>query len=310
MARSNKDFLGLTGFVWFQGVIEDRQDPLQIGRCRVRCIGWHTFDRSLIPTNELPWAHPLSPIGANDTITPPKEGDWCWGFFRDGEEGQQPVYVGIIPYVDTPNSQIQVLIGEESAENGADRELTLIPNDPGADPQNGANGSDGTSGGSNPSGAGGTTGNPSGGGQPAGSGALFNADGTQSAMCSADCEDNMQNDTLKKHEQMEAFCGFSITINDAIAKTGTSRERSTPGSQHFRGRALDLSTRGKSDDQKLKMVEAGKSVGFTGFGFGNTILHVDTGPARHWNYGNSRYGGVRCSRLGNYVINGGPLPTP
>lgn len=305
MAKSKSDFLGLTGFVWYQGIIEDRQDPLQIGRCRVRCIGWHTFDRSIIPTNELPWAHPLSPIGSDDVVTPPKEGDWVWGFFRDGQEGQLPVYVGVIPYVNTPQSQIQVLLGDVD-----DRELTLIPSDSSADPRNGANGSDGTSGGGNPSGGGSTTGNPSGGGNgPASPDALFEADGTQSAMCSADCQQNMENSTLPKHEQMEAYCGFSIRINDAIAKTGTSRERSTPGSQHFRGNALDLSIRGLSNDQALKMVEAGKSVGFTGFGFGNTILHVDTGPARHWNYGNSRYAGVRCSRLGNYVINGGALPT-
>lgn len=308
MAKSKTDFLGLGGFVWYQGVVEDRQDPLQIGRCRVRCIGWHTFDRSLIPTNELPWAHPLSPIGSDDIVTPPKEGDWVFGFFRDGEEGQLPVYMGVIPFVSTPQSQIQVLIGEESAENGADRELTLIPNDPAADPRNGADVSDGTQGSSNPTGGGRTTGNPSGGGQPASSGALFTPDGTQSAMCSEDCGDNME-DTLRKHQAMEAECGFGITINDAIAKTGTSRERSTPGSQHFRGNALDLSTRGLSDDQALKMVEAGRNAGFTGFGFGRTILHVDTGPARHWNYGNSRYGGVRVSRLGNYVINGGTLPS-
>ena len=305
MAKSKTDFLGLTGFTWFQGVVEDRQDPLQIGRARVRCIGWHTFDRSLIPTNELPWAHPLSPLGANDTVTPPKEGDWVFGFFRDGADGQQPVYMGVIPYVNTPQSQIQVLLGDVD-----DRELTLIPNDAQADTRNGANGSDGTSGGSNPSGTGGTSGNPSGGGQaPAPSGALFEADGSQSAMCSSDCQENLENSTMPKFREMEAFCGFSITINDAIAKNGTSRERSTPGSQHFRGNALDLSTRGKSAEQALKMVEAGKNVGFTGFGFGNTILHVDSGPARYWNYGNSRYGGIRCTRLGNYVINGGQFPT-
>jgi hypothetical protein len=37
----NKDFLGLNNFVWWFGVVEDRIDPLELGRCRVRCFGWH-----------------------------------------------------------------------------------------------------------------------------------------------------------------------------------------------------------------------------------------------------------------------------
>jgi len=305
---SKLDFSGKDGFIWFQGIVEDRQDPLQIGRVRVRCIGWHTFDRSLIPTEELPWAHPIAPIGSSGAIDPPKEGDWVFGFFRDGLEGQMPAYMGTIPFVETPNSQIQVLIGDVD-----DRELTLIPNDPAADSNNVAGGSSsggGSGGGASSAGSGGGTGgNPSGGGNgPAAADALFQANGTQSAMCSSDCEDNMTNITLPKHQQLEAFCGFSIRINDAIAKTGTSRERKTPGSQHFRGRALDLSIRGLSNDQALKMVEGGREVGFTGFGFGATILHLDTGPARYWNYGNSRYAGVRCTTLGNWAMNGGAIP--
>ena len=304
MAKSKAEFSGLNGFVWFQGVVEDRQDPLQIGRVRVRCIGWHTFDRSLIPTEELPWAHPIAPIGSSDSIDPPKEGDWVFGFFRDGMEAQMPCYMGMIPFVETPQSQIQVMIGDVD-----DRELTLIPNDPGADPQNVSQTNGGSGGGGGQSSGGGTGGNPSGGGNgPAAADALFTADGTQSAMCSSDCEENMQNDTLRRHAELEAFCGFSIRINDAIAKTGTSRERSTPGSQHFRGKALDLSTRGLSSEQALKMVEGGRHVGFTGFGFGNTILHLDTGPARYWNYGNSRYAGQRYRTVGNWAVNGGAIP--
>ena len=29
-------------FVWWQGVVEDRDDPLKLGRCRVRIVGYHT----------------------------------------------------------------------------------------------------------------------------------------------------------------------------------------------------------------------------------------------------------------------------
>ena len=32
-------------FVWWQGVVEDRNDPLKLGRCRVRILGYHTDNK-------------------------------------------------------------------------------------------------------------------------------------------------------------------------------------------------------------------------------------------------------------------------
>ena len=59
---STTDFMGRDGFIWFAGVVEDRQDPLKLGRVRVRCLGYHTEDKEALPTADLPWAHPLLPI--------------------------------------------------------------------------------------------------------------------------------------------------------------------------------------------------------------------------------------------------------
>lgn len=39
----------------FYGIVEDRQDPLKIGRVRVRCHGIHTANKQLIATPDLPW---------------------------------------------------------------------------------------------------------------------------------------------------------------------------------------------------------------------------------------------------------------
>lgn len=132
------------------------------------------------------------------------------------------------------------------------------------------------------------------------SNALITLNGQQSDMTVADAGQNMQ-DTLARARRMAGFFGSPITINDAIARRGTSREEETRGSQHFQGRALDISTNGMSNEQKLALFNAGMRAGFTGFGFGNSILHVDTGPRRHWAYGNSTYAGVRVSSLGNLV---------
>ena len=37
-------FMGQDGFVWFIGVVEDRNDPSKLGRVKVRCLGFHTED--------------------------------------------------------------------------------------------------------------------------------------------------------------------------------------------------------------------------------------------------------------------------
>ena len=90
-------------FVWWQGVVEDRIDPLKLGRCRVRILGYHTDNKvegEGIPTEHLPWATPSQPItsaamnGIGTTPLGPVEGTWVFGFFRDGEEAQEPVMIG------------------------------------------------------------------------------------------------------------------------------------------------------------------------------------------------------------------------
>lgn len=96
MAGAQKNFIGKEGFIWWVGVVEDRNDPEQLGRVRVRCFGWHTQDKELIPTNLLPWAHTLLPANHPAAYTP-KEGDMVMGFFMDGISGQNPVVMGVVP---------------------------------------------------------------------------------------------------------------------------------------------------------------------------------------------------------------------
>lgn len=100
MPGARKNFFGLEGFVWYIGVVEDRKDPDKLGRVRVRCFGWHTEDKELIPTNALPWAHPMNPVNLPATYTP-KEGDMVFGFFLDGDSAQNPVIMGTLPGIPT-----------------------------------------------------------------------------------------------------------------------------------------------------------------------------------------------------------------
>ena len=102
MLKSTNQFMGFDGFVWFQGVVESRADPLFLGRLKVRILGIHTEDKGLIPTADLPWAYPVMPItsasmnGIGQTPVGAVEGTWVVGFFRDGENCQDPMILGTI----------------------------------------------------------------------------------------------------------------------------------------------------------------------------------------------------------------------
>ena len=100
---NNENFLGLNGFIWFIGVVEDRQDPTKTGRLRVRALGHHTENKTLLPTADLPWASVMSPItsssisGVGSSPLGLLEGSWVMGYFRDGLRRQEMVILGSLP---------------------------------------------------------------------------------------------------------------------------------------------------------------------------------------------------------------------
>ena len=59
MPESN---LQVDRFQWHFGVVENRDDPLQMGRLQVRWFNVHSDDLSKQPTSSLPWATPIFPI--------------------------------------------------------------------------------------------------------------------------------------------------------------------------------------------------------------------------------------------------------
>jgi len=94
------EWMGTNGFVWFVGIVEDRSDPLKIGRVRVRCFGWHSNDKAALPTESLPWAQVMVPTtsastsGVGSSPTGLAEGSWVIGFFMDGQRAQTPMIMG------------------------------------------------------------------------------------------------------------------------------------------------------------------------------------------------------------------------
>ena len=100
---NNDKFLGHNGFLWFVGVVEDRQDPQFAGRVRVRCLGHHTSNTTILPTSDLPWSQVVLPItssgisGVGSTPLGLVEGSWVFGYFRDGNNRQEPLVIGSLP---------------------------------------------------------------------------------------------------------------------------------------------------------------------------------------------------------------------
>ena len=99
-----ENFIG-QAFSWFTGVIEDINDPKEMGRVRVRCYGYHNADKVEVPTEELPWATPMLPVTSasmtevGQSATGLLQGSWVIGFFRDGPTAQDPIILGSIPSI-------------------------------------------------------------------------------------------------------------------------------------------------------------------------------------------------------------------
>ena len=104
--------LGKDGFVWWIGRVADAKVWKDVNlknsfngdpgfRCKVRIIGYHPFD-STIKEEDLPWAVCLmdatggNGMGGQSKTLQLEGGETCVGFFMDGEDGQQPVIIGLL----------------------------------------------------------------------------------------------------------------------------------------------------------------------------------------------------------------------
>lgn len=128
------------------GIVEDRStDPLMLGRCKVRIFGLHTENKEELPTEDLPWAHPVMPansasisgIGWSPTGILP--GSTVLVTWLD-EYQQQPLVLGTIggipltlsaqKYVDKTNDPVFVdndgVLNSESGYPGVEQEINQM----------------------------------------------------------------------------------------------------------------------------------------------------------------------------------------
>jgi hypothetical protein len=111
-ALLKSNYIGKDGFSWWIGQVAKKSSWEKgsqfsnkgdwAARCKVRIVGYHTFDGNILPDEDLPWAQiMLDPsfgsaqggIGGTIHLT---GGETCFGFFLDGDDGQQPVVIGLL----------------------------------------------------------------------------------------------------------------------------------------------------------------------------------------------------------------------
>lgn len=103
-ALINPNFAGRDGFRWFIGVTAntdpDRAKNEYGYRVQVRIVGHHPGDE--IDDKDLPWAQVLVPLnmgsgaGGSGVSMNTRGGEWVFGFYADGDDGQQPIVIGAL----------------------------------------------------------------------------------------------------------------------------------------------------------------------------------------------------------------------
>ena len=123
-----ENFTGRDGFIWFTGVVEDRDDPEKLGRVRVRCVGYHTNDTNKIPTADLPWAWVMMPTttssmgGLGEGMPFIVEGSWVIGFWRDALTMQEPVVIGTLPGIPSETPTVDTGFNDPRSESAEQSE--------------------------------------------------------------------------------------------------------------------------------------------------------------------------------------------
>ena len=107
------NIIGRDGFVWWIGRVaaasawKKQNNTLAVDskkqqRVKVRIIGYHPWEETEMPENDLPWAEVMQDAqvgsgqgGMGETMSL-QGGETAVGFFLDGEDGQQPVIMGLL----------------------------------------------------------------------------------------------------------------------------------------------------------------------------------------------------------------------
>ena len=137
------NFVGKDGFFWWVGEVEDNEDPMELGRVRVRVLGYYTNVRggttSDLPTEYLPWATVLQHTsqagndGQGESSGQLQPGAIVMGFFMDGESAQMPIVIGVLRVKKSANTMDEKMFaftGEKMEPGVGVNVATMTPGNP------------------------------------------------------------------------------------------------------------------------------------------------------------------------------------
>lgn len=119
---------GFDPYITWTGIVENRNDPLMLGRCKVRILNFHPESKQEMPTADLPWCYPLIPLDHQQNVVGPMEGDWIAGYFLDSTAGQRPIMTGYIPGI--PEKEANPDLGFNDPRPDSVLEGHQVPRDP------------------------------------------------------------------------------------------------------------------------------------------------------------------------------------
>jgi len=96
----------------YRGIIEDNNSPLKDGRVKVRIFGIHSEDKTLVPTDTLPWAEVLQPLsfgfGTGIGITSvPRTGTMVF-VTLEMDNPNKPIVIGAVSGQPTESNEYQL----------------------------------------------------------------------------------------------------------------------------------------------------------------------------------------------------------
>lgn len=102
-----------------------------------------------------------------------------------------------------------------------------------------------------------------------------------------DCDSKVDYDFLLLLQSLRTNCGHALTINSAFRCPAHNKKvGGTKSSQHLKGTAVDISTKGWTAEKKHKLMKLAFAMGFKGVAQGKSFIHLDmrSGKTSTWVY--------------------------
>lgn len=90
-------------------------------------------------------------------------------------------------------------------------------------------------------------------------------------------------EVMTRFKSLQNALGFSLPVVSGFRNAARNEAAGgAKASEHIDGNALDLDVRGKSQAERIQIMQAARAQGFGGIGVYVNSIHIDTGPQRAW----------------------------